>query len=100
LTGYFLKNNVCVGFRILELHQIGLVDFWDAWIRPMPLQCDGKPPIVSKKNKVNPLSLKNLTGAFLVLLVGMSLSILAFLGEKIVSIRQRRLAVVSRIINN
>jgi hypothetical protein len=42
-----------------------------------------------------PLSLKNLTGAFLVLLVGMSLSILAFLGEKIVSIRQCRLAVVT-----
>ena len=84
-------------FRILELHQIGLVDFWDTWFRPMPPQCNGKPQqnVNKKKNKVMPLSLNNLTGAFLVLLVGMSLSILAFLGEKIVSIRQRRLAVVT-----
>ena len=82
-------------FRILELHQIGLVDFWDTWFRPMPPQCDGKPQNVNKKDKVMPISLKKVTGAFLVLLGGMSLSILAFLGEKIVSFRQRRLAVVT-----
>nr|CAH0102975.1 unnamed protein product [Daphnia galeata] len=80
---------------ILELHQIGLVDFWDTWFRPMSPQCDGKPQNVNKKDKVMPISLKKVTGAFLVLLGGMSLSILAFLGEKIVSFRQRRLAVVT-----
>jgi ionotropic glutamate receptor len=42
-----------------------------------------------KSNKLSPLSLKNLTGAFVVLLVGFSLSLLAFLGEKIVSIREQ-----------
>ena len=72
--------------RLLELQQIGLIDFWDLWFRPMPPQCSenihgNKMP--DKKHK--PLSLKNLTGAFLVLLVGLSLSLLAFLYEKIIS---------------
>jgi ionotropic glutamate receptor len=54
----------------------------------MPPQCTGKPQ--SRKNKeLAPLSLKNLTGAFVVLLVGFSLSLLAFLGEKIVSRREQ-----------
>jgi hypothetical protein len=42
------------------------------------------------KNKLMPLSLKNLTGAFLVIAVGFGLSLLAFLGEKIISLRERR----------
>jgi hypothetical protein len=41
------------------------------------------------KNKLMPLSLKNLTGAFLVIAVGFGLSLLAFLCEKITSIRER-----------
>jgi hypothetical protein len=50
----------------------------------MPPQCDGKPQNGNnKKNKLSSLSLNNLLGAFLVLLVGLSLSLLAFLGEKI-----------------
>jgi hypothetical protein len=44
----------------------------------------------SKKTKLSPLSLNNLTGAFLVLLIGLSLSILAFLVEKIISVRERQ----------
>jgi hypothetical protein len=74
----------------LEIQQIGLVDFWDSWFRPMPPQCDGKPQSGNKKKKTTtPLSLKNLTGAFLVLLVGLSLSLLAYLCEKIISIYER-----------
>jgi hypothetical protein len=42
------------------------------------------------KNKLKPLSLKNLTGAFLVIAVGFGLSLLAFLGEKIISLRESR----------
>jgi ionotropic glutamate receptor len=41
------------------------------------------------KNKLKPLSLKNLTGAFMVIAVGFGLSLLAFLGEKIISLRER-----------
>jgi|688.fasta_scaffold1080825_1 ionotropic glutamate receptor len=55
----------------------------------MPPQCTGKPQS-GPKQKLSPLSLKNLTGAFVVLLVGLSLSLLAFLGERIVFIRQLR----------
>jgi ionotropic glutamate receptor len=47
----------------------------------MPPQCNGKPPNV-KKDKVMPISLKDLTGAFFVLLVGMSLSIWHFSARK------------------
>ncbi|EFX82191.1 hypothetical protein DAPPUDRAFT_316806 [Daphnia pulex] len=74
---------------VLEIQQIGLVDFWDTWFRPMPPQCNGKPQSGHKKKKTSPLSLKNLTGAFLVLLVGLSLSLLAYLCEKIISIREQ-----------
>jgi hypothetical protein len=73
----------------LEIQQIGVVDFWDTWFRPMPPQCNGKPQSGNKKKKTSALSLKNLTGAFLVLLVGLSLSLLAFLCEKIISIREQ-----------
>jgi hypothetical protein len=74
----------------LELQQTGLIDHWDTWFRPMPPQCNGKPPMESKKKKQLPLSLKNLTGAFVVLLVGLSLSFLAFLFEKIMSLHLGR----------
>ncbi|XP_046642725.1 ionotropic receptor 93a-like [Daphnia pulicaria] len=74
---------------ILELQENGLINYWDTWFRPMPPQCNGKPQIRSKKTKLSPLSLKNLTGAFLVLLIGLGLSILAFLVEKIISVHER-----------
>ncbi|XP_046448046.1 ionotropic receptor 93a-like isoform X2 [Daphnia pulex] len=74
---------------ILELLQIGLIDHWDTWFRPMPPQCNGKPQSGgSKKKKLSPLSLKNLTSAFIVLFVGLIFSFLTFLGEKIISIRK------------
>jgi hypothetical protein len=57
----------------------------------MPPQCNGKPQSGNKKKKTTtPLSLKNLTGAFLVLLIGLSLSILSFLIEKINSVSKCR----------
>jgi hypothetical protein len=70
----------------MELLQSGLIDYWELRFRPMPRQCKGKikngytPP---NNNKHPPLSLKNLTAAFIVLSVGLSLSLLAFLCEKI-----------------
>ncbi|EFX82216.1 hypothetical protein DAPPUDRAFT_316861 [Daphnia pulex] len=78
---------------ILEMQQIGLIDHWDSWFRPMPPQCTGKPQIENKAtgNKLTRLNMKNLTGAFIVLLVGLSLSLLAFLCEIIISkLGQRR----------
>ena len=59
------------------MHQIGIIDYWDTWFRhSMPPQCNGK-PLSEKQNKNNSdsklsrLNLKNLTGAFVVLLVGL-----------------------------
>jgi hypothetical protein len=86
---YFFFFQFIYSVRILEVQQTGVVDFWDTWIRPMPPQCNGKPQSGNKKKKTTPLSLKNLTGAFLVLSVGLSLSFLAFLVEKVISIRER-----------
>ncbi|XP_046642731.1 ionotropic receptor 21a-like [Daphnia pulicaria] len=77
---------------LLELQQTGMIDYWDLWFRPMPPQCTGNVHSGKQmpKNKLKPLSLKNLTGAFLVIAVGFGLSLLAFLGEKIISLRESR----------
>jgi hypothetical protein len=83
---------------MLELMQTGIIDHWDLWFRPMPLQCLSNIKNVYKpknsktskmKNRPPALSLKNLTGAFIVLLFGFSLSFLAFLCEQILSILHR-----------
>jgi hypothetical protein len=68
---------------ILELQQTGIIDFWDTWFRPMPPQCNGKNTQQSAEKKLAPLSLKNLTGAFVLPAFGLSLSFLVFLIEKI-----------------
>jgi hypothetical protein len=86
---------------MLELMQSGIVDHWDLWFRPMPLQCLPNfqsvysQPISQKmkmKNKQPPaLSLKNLTGAFIILVFGLSISLLTFLGEQMISMPRRHL---------
>jgi hypothetical protein len=63
----------------------------------MPPQCTGKPQSGQKK-KLSPLSIKHLTGAFVVLLVGSSLSLLAFLGEKIIFLRKLRIRKVNELL--
>jgi hypothetical protein len=77
--------------RLLDLQQTGLLDYWDLWFRPMSPQCTGNVQSGKQmpKNKLAPLSLKNLTGAFLVIAVGFGLSLLAFLCEKIISMPDR-----------
>ncbi|EFX87002.1 hypothetical protein DAPPUDRAFT_312491 [Daphnia pulex] len=58
---------------MLELMQSGIIDHWDLWFRPMPLQCMGNirnahttetSTTLKQKNHPPSLSLKNLTGAF------------------------------------
>jgi hypothetical protein len=58
----------------------------------MQPQCNGEPPteVKSPGNNRSRLSLKNLTGAFLVLLVGLGLSFMAFLFEQIVAMMSER----------
>ncbi len=77
---------------MLELQQSGIIDYWELLFRPMPPQCNGKPSDGNKApNQHSSLSFKNLTGAFIVLLVGFSFSSLAFLFEQIIFKRERRL---------
>lgn len=78
---------------ILELREGGFIDYWDLWFRPMPEQCienfkrgGFKSP---RSRKYPSLSFKNLSGAFLLFLVGTSLSVLAFLCEHIISMTGR-----------
>ena len=67
------------------------MDYWNLWFRPMPRQCNGKPQSGNKGPKRNSsLSFKNLTGAFIVIALGLSLSLLALLCEQIIFITNRR----------
>ncbi|XP_059352708.1 glutamate receptor ionotropic, kainate 2-like isoform X1 [Daphnia carinata] len=85
-------NPISKGF--LELQERGLINYWDLWFRPMPVQCTENFKFSglqsSRRENHPPLSLKNLTGAFLVLLVGISLAFLAFLCEQIISMPRGR----------
>jgi ionotropic glutamate receptor len=76
----------------LDLQQTGIVDHWDSWFRPMPRQCKANVKKGYKKPKTKhlPISLKNLTGAFVILLIGFSVSFLAFLVEQIISMSDNR----------
>ncbi|XP_046641263.1 ionotropic receptor 93a-like [Daphnia pulicaria] len=76
---------------LLDLQQTGLIDHWESWFRPMPRKCMANVKKGDKKKETEhlPISLKNLTGAFVVLLVGLSISFLAFLVEQIASIAER-----------
>ena len=83
---------------LLALQQTGIIDHWDSWFRPLPPQCKANIRKQSKKTgtKHVALSLKNLTGAFVVLLIGFSLSFLVFLVERITSMVERINKVVKR----
>ncbi|XP_046459985.1 ionotropic receptor 93a-like [Daphnia pulex] len=88
------KYTKTVNQGLLEIIEAGLVDYWDVMLRPMPLQClknigKGSNMLKLKSKKPPALTLKNLTGAFVILLLGFSLSLLAFLCEKIVSMPSR-----------
>ena len=74
--------------RIVELQENGLFGYWDLWFRTMPHKCIEN--IKETKDKNQPLSLKNLTGAFIVLAAGLSLSFLAFIHEQIMASLVRR----------
>ena len=80
--------------RLNELRENGLFDFWDLWFRPMPRQCaanlKGKAEKESEYHGLRRLSLKNLTGAFVVLSIGIGLSLLAFVNEHIFHLKLKR----------
>ena len=70
------------------MNERGLMEYWGQMYRRIPLQClvntKGMRQKKAPNNKSSRLSLKNLTGAFVVLLVGYPLALLAFFFERIV----------------
>lgn len=72
--------------RIMQLHQVGLVDFWTAKSQPDPHQCLAK----GKKHALKSLTLSDLSGVFVLLLLGVFVSLLVFTGEQIVFHRFQR----------
>ena len=80
--------NSC-GERLLEIREIGLNFYWDLWYPPVSHHCMEnmrKDNIrSSESNKPPSLTLKNLTGAFIILFVGIGLSLCAFIYEHISS---------------
>ena len=72
----------------MEIQEIGLNDYWDVLFYPIFHQCRenmGREKIKRSKTTPPALTLKNLTGAFIVLFVGLGLSLLAFIHEHIIS---------------
>ena len=76
-----------------ELRENGLYDFWDVLMRAYPPQCwaavHGLAEKQEKTDGPQRLSLKNLTGAFVVFSVGLGVSLLVFLCELIYSSFQK-----------
>ena len=70
-----------------ELKENGLFSYWDLWIRPYPRQCEANVNGLAEKQprdlQLRRLSIKNLTGAFIILSSGFGLSLLAFMCELI-----------------
>ena len=93
---------------LLEIQQTGIIDYWEIVLHPMPGQCMANIVNSGKTRPADPkhassavvLSLKNLTGAFVVYLIGLSLSFLAFLCELIISVAQRQQLKTRRIVPN
>lgn len=65
------------------MNAFGLIDYWNDLNFANPYQCLDKK--VTKKSSSHPrLSLKNLTGAFVVLLAGYATSLIVFIIEHLV----------------
>ena len=80
------------------------MDYWGQMYRRIPPQCLANTKGARQKKEPDSksrLSLKNLTGAFVVLLVGYALALLAFIFERIarvaadISKKKRRSSIVS-----
>lgn len=81
----------------MELRQSGLMDYWDLRFHPSS-PCTANTKSGYKKAETS-ISLKNLTGAFVVLLIGFSLSFLAFLCELIFSsVPQRQMLKTKKVV--
>ena len=93
LSIYHSRLLYLINFRVLELYENGIFNHWDLWIRPYPRQCtanvNGLAEKQTKEVKLRRLSLKNLTGAFIILSIGLGLSFLVCMCERIAFLGSR-----------
>lgn len=78
------------------MEEKGLIRYWDQWFRRIPAQCiENTRKVIHKQPRVkNPrLSLKKLTGAFMIILVGYVLALFSFFVEVIGKFRSTRLLI-------
>ena len=76
-----------VDSRLTELIEYGILNYWETWFRPIPPQCTpnvkGQAEKEGNRSELSRLSLKNLTGAFVVFFIGIGLSFVVFIYEHI-----------------
>ena len=65
----------------MEMREFGLIEHWEKKFTPQPDECFDKYKEIPDKPRI---SLKNLSGAFVVLVVGFAIALLVILIEKIV----------------
>nr|CAH0101150.1 unnamed protein product [Daphnia galeata] len=82
---------------IIEMNQFGFIDFWIQSYQATPHRCLS-PSVRKKKWETPRLSLKNLTGAFAVLVIGYSVSFLVFIFERLQAARRRLIAHKNRVV--
>ena len=71
----------------MRMREAGLVDHWIKNFRADAHQCvKNKRNSKIEKDDINPLTLRGLTGAFIVLLTGIFLAFVAFIGERILKV--------------
>ena len=73
--------------RIIEMNAFGLIDYWIASYTKKPYQCLTKKR-GRQRQELSRLSLKNCTGAFIVLLFGIVVSFLVLIVELLLNARQ------------
>lgn len=68
------------------MREAGLLDKWTTEAQPNATRCLGK----DKKRGIRRLSLDNLSGAFVILIVGMTSSFFVFIGEQVIFRQTKR----------
>ena len=67
-------------YRILHLHDTGLLDLWEKWYTPSNLKCLK----LNQRRGIPRLSLGHLSSAFVILVAGYLVSMFVFLAEKLI----------------
>jgi hypothetical protein len=80
------------------MNQFGLIEHWIASYQAMPHQCLAQ-AAKKRRDETPRLSLKNLTGAFAVLVIGYVISFLVFVFERL-QVARRRLITIQRPVDS